>query len=118
MIHAGVFNPHLSTAQIWTDLVLLSLAALAMVVQARASRYGMLEFARVHAGKTILAAIYTAGYAVLLFTDVAPGDWSRWMLPVGLVAWPVAWTWGGLVSVRIHRKAQAQVREVIEECEQ
>lgn len=112
-----MFNPHLSTAQVWTDLVLLGLALLVVVVQGRASRFGMLEFAKVHAGKTILAAIYAAGYAWLLFTDVAPGEWSRWMLPVGLVAWPVAWTWGGLVSVRIHRKAQAQVREIADGCE-
>ncbi|MEM9465303.1 MAG: hypothetical protein AAGA90_08005 [Actinomycetota bacterium] len=53
----------------------------------------------------LLAAVYTIGYAWLLFGDVERGEWSQTLQYVGLITWPLVWVLPGVTTAWVARRA-------------
>ena len=80
------------------------LATLAALFTFRAAGHGVPEMRPWHAAGGILAVIYCAAYAWLLWVGVDnSGTWSTWVRPFGLLAWPIGWIIPAVISCRLWR---------------
>ena len=90
-------------------------AAVACAANIRAAVYGPPSTRRVFAAVAVLAAVYTAAYAVLALEVSTPlvngadrGEWSRRMINFGFFAWVIVWI---MPAVRVTAHERRQVRE-------
>lgn len=94
----------LSLFVVWCTVALTVLAA---IVHWYASRHSFPELRPVFAAAGVLALIYMGFYVWLAFNLERSGDWSSYIRPVGLIAWPVVWiappAWSVLIWVRVQR---------------
>ena len=80
------------------------LATLAAVFMFLAAGRGIPEMRPWHAAAGILASIYVGAYLWLLLLGVDnSGQWSTWIRPVGLLAWPIGWIVPAMISCRLWR---------------
>ena len=78
----------------------------------QAFRVGFAEVKAPFAATAVLAAIYSASYAVLLFTDVDPSHWTQAIRPVTLVTWPIVWSWPAIRAVRTARRIRRRADDI------
>jgi hypothetical protein len=102
-------------AVVWFDLTVIwvsfGLSGIAAVVLFLAARHALPEMRATFAAAGVLASIYCGSYVWLAFNFERAAEWSALLRPVGMLAWPVAWTLPAVISMRIYRKLVAAGRE-------
>ena len=88
---------------IWCSLAMSLTAAL---VCAYASRHSFPELRPVFAASGVLALIYSGAYLWLGFNIERSAQWSQYVRPVGLIAWPVAWIFPPAMSVLLYMRVR------------
>jgi hypothetical protein len=111
------------------DLVILILNAVfvtvAVALNFRAARHGLIRFRSVHTAACALGCIYIAGYIWLFWQLLyASGDdatqilrWSSTFRGISLIAWPAIWWWTPLESLKVHGELKKAVADALSESE-
>lgn len=89
------------------DLVIAAQSILVLgvfVASVTAYRRGLHDWSVFHAAVAGLCLVYLTGYGWLLFTDVGRATWSEVMVGVGFIAWPIAWGYPSIASIRSQAK--------------
>ena len=100
--------------RVLTHLTMFASAA-AAVVAFRATRSGLQATRPLAAITAVLASVYAAAYAVLLFwveSETARVRWSDLMRGVSLVTWVTVWAGWPWLSIRLNRRALARLDEL------
>lgn len=82
-----------------------------------AGRGGLTALRRLHVATAVLAAIYVAGYAWVLFGEPGIEQWSSVMRGVSIAAWVIVWVGPGVVSIRLNRRLHSAVQARLEQME-
>lgn len=86
---------------VWVNVAMSFTACGTMIA---ASRHSFPELRPAFAAGGVLAAIYCGAYLWLGFNLERSAEWSTYVRPVSLIAWPVAWIVPASVSMRLWRK--------------
>ena len=100
----------------WVPFASMLLAAAALLTHLWAKRELRLSamphaatWGAMSSAAAMLAAIYSLGYAWLLYGDVERAKWSETMQWVGLVTWPLVWVLPGAMVAWVARQAYKRV---------
>ena len=107
-------NSNIDPAYWWLTALTLPLWCRAIVWNVRAAHIGVVEGVKIRAATAVLAAIYLTGNLVLLFTDVAPANWSDVMRGFQLLSIPLVWEAPARLSVRMGEKIRETDRKVVD----
>ena len=64
--------------------------------------------------KATFALFYSCAYWWLLFNLEHRAEWSRYMVIVGLVSWPVGWAASDLIALQVEKRRERKLAEMIE----
>lgn len=110
-------NPHLPAYELIVAGVSLALALAAWTLNTFAAYRSGIMWRPWHAAVAILAAVYSAGYAWLLFSDVDPAIWSGILRNAGLITWPVVWITPAILARQQVQEVHRRLREYVEKDE-
>lgn len=110
----SAINPNIEPTYWWMTFATLPLWGWAIWWNVDATLNGVAEGVKMWAATSVLAIIYFVANCVLLFSTVAPGDWSDVMRGSQLLTIPIVWVLPARMSVRMADKIREADKRVIE----